>query len=94
MQFDFILRNALVVDGTGEPPVRADVAICDNRIAALGQLDSAAARREIDATGFVVAPGFIDIHTHAVHFDGKVNGTLVKDAGRHTGALAGEVLVR
>ena len=64
--FDILIRGGRVVDGTGTPWVRADVAIRGDRIARIGHLPGATARRVIDADGLVVAPGFIDPHTHAV----------------------------
>ena len=60
-----LIRNAIVLDGTGAPPVRTDIGIRGDRIAAIGTLGTATARRTIDATGLVVAPGFIDLHTHS-----------------------------
>ena len=63
-QHDLILRHATVIDGTGAPRYRADVAVSGDRIAAIGDLGAHAAAREIDATGKVLAPGFIDAHTH------------------------------
>ncbi len=63
--YDVIIRNGKVLDGTGNPWFYADVAIQGDRIAAVGDLSDALARREIDATGLFVAPGFIDSHTHA-----------------------------
>ena len=65
-RFDLLIRNGRVVDGTGNPWVRADVAVRGDRIARIGHLPDAAAVRTIDAEGLVVAPGFVDPHTHAV----------------------------
>ena len=62
--FDLLIRNARVVDGTGNPWFRADVAVRDGRIAEIGLLRGATAYREFDAQGRVVAPGFLDVHTH------------------------------
>jgi N-acyl-D-amino-acid deacylase len=62
--YDLIIRNALVVDGTGAARFAGDVALQGARIAKVGRLDGARAGREIDATGLVAAPGFIDAHTH------------------------------
>lgn len=62
--YDILIRNARVVDGAGNPWFRADVAVKDGRIAAVGRLSSATADRTIDARERVVAPGFIDVHTH------------------------------
>ncbi|MGV3723753.1 MAG: N-acyl-D-amino-acid deacylase family protein [Actinomycetota bacterium] len=62
---DLIIRNGTVVDGSGAPAVSASVGIQGGRITAIGDLQDARADREIDAAGYVVAPGFIDIHTHA-----------------------------
>jgi N-acyl-D-aspartate/D-glutamate deacylase len=61
--FDLIVRNGLVVDGTGSPGFKGDVAVKDGRIAAVGQ-DLGEARQFVEAQGRVVAPGFIDPHTH------------------------------
>ena len=63
--FDLIVRGGRVVDGSGRPAVRADVGVGDGRIGAVGALDRATARETVDASGLVVAPGFIDVHTHA-----------------------------
>lgn len=60
---DLVIRNALVIDGTGAPGVEADVAIEGGRIVAVGG-SVGAAREEIDAAGLTLAPGFIDAHTH------------------------------
>jgi N-acyl-D-aspartate/D-glutamate deacylase len=63
MDFDLVVRGATLVDGTGAPGRRADVAVRDGRIAAVGSPKGSAART-LDAGGRVVAPGFVDIHTH------------------------------
>src|SRR5258705_912759 len=61
--FDLVLRNASIVDGTGAPAFRGDVGIRGDRIAAVGEIETRGAR-ELDARGLTLAPGFIDIHTH------------------------------
>ena len=63
MAFDLVIRNGTLVDGTGSAARRADVAVQDGVIAELGQV-SGAADRVIDASDLVVAPGFVDHHTH------------------------------
>lgn len=63
--FDICIRGGALVDGTGNPPYLADLAIQGDCIAAIGRLDNSTAAQTIDATGQVVTPGFIDIHTHA-----------------------------
>jgi len=60
---DLVIRNGLIVDGTGSDPVPGDLAISDGKIVALGQVDDTG-KQEVDATGHAVAPGFIDSHTH------------------------------
>src|SRR5262249_45388502 len=59
-EYDVIIRNGHIVDGSGNPWVSGDVAIKGDRIAAIGNLQSTTAQRTIDASGMVVAPGFID----------------------------------
>ena len=61
---DFILRGGEIVDGTGRPRFRADVAVAGDRIEAIGNAAKTAGTREVDVSGLVVAPGFIDVHTH------------------------------
>jgi N-acyl-D-amino-acid deacylase len=70
-RFDLVLRGGTVFDGTGAPGVEADVGIVGRRVAAVGRALGAGAE-EIDARGLAVAPGFVDIHSHA-------DGTLFED---------------
>ena len=63
MTYDLVVRDGLVIDGSGAPGRHADVAVSGGRIAAVGKVEEAA-RAEIDAEGRIVAPGFIDGHTH------------------------------
>jgi N-acyl-D-aspartate/D-glutamate deacylase len=65
MAFDTLILDGTVVDGAGKPGYRADVGIVGNRIEAIGSLHDAEAARTIVASGHVVAPGFIDIHSHS-----------------------------
>jgi N-acyl-D-amino-acid deacylase len=62
--FDVVIRHGRIVDGTGNPAFFADLGIKDGRIAAIGRCEGDA-KSEIDAGGLIVAPGFIDVHTHA-----------------------------
>ncbi|MDG1401383.1 MAG: amidohydrolase family protein [Candidatus Binatia bacterium] len=62
--FDTLLRNGTIVDGTGSPRHQADIGLRDGRIAAVGDLSSKSSDRVLDIRGQIVAPGFIDIHTH------------------------------
>jgi len=63
-RYDLLIRNGTVIDGTRALRFEADVAVRDGRIAAIGKLDKARADSELDASGRIVAPGFIDAHTH------------------------------
>src|ERR1700741_2910248 len=62
--FDLLIRNASIVDGTGAPRFRGDVGVTGDRISRIGDLGAASAGTDVDAGGLVVAPGFIDAHTH------------------------------
>ncbi len=61
---DLIIRDALLIDGSGVPPMRGDLAVTDDRIAAVGDLARLKGGREIPANGLALAPGFVDTHTH------------------------------
>src|SRR5262249_50349752 len=64
---DLVVRGGLLIDGTGSPPVPADVAVAGDRIVAVGDIArdiGPDAARVLDADGRVVAPGFVDVHTH------------------------------
>ena len=62
--YDLVIKNGRVIDGSGNPWTYADVAIQNGRIVQVGKIASADAKRTIDATGLIVAPGFIDVHAH------------------------------
>src|SRR5438128_2600060 len=64
MSFDLLIRGGTVVDGSGAPPILADVAVARGQIAEVAASISAGAKRTIDARGMTVTPGFIDPHTH------------------------------
>lgn len=64
MAFDLVVRNGMVVDGSGLPRYRADIGVKDGKIAEIGRLNGAAAKESLDAEGHVVSPGFVDGHTH------------------------------
>jgi len=63
-EYDLIIQNGMVVDGTRMPRFRADIGIKNGRIAKIGHLRASDAARTVDATGHIVAPGFVDLHTH------------------------------
>ncbi|MEM7018166.1 MAG: D-aminoacylase [Pseudomonadota bacterium] len=90
--YRLIIRNATVYDGTGAPPKQADLAVQDDRIAIIGDIEGVSAEQEIDASGQAVAPGFIDVHTHddfaaifhadmAFKFMGGVTTSIVGNCG-------------
>src|SRR5216117_3036190 len=61
MTYDVLLRNGTIYDGSGQPPIRGDVAIRGDTIVAVGHVDPARARTELDAIGLAIAPGFINM---------------------------------
>ena len=69
--YDLLITNARIVDGSGNPWFRADVAIKDGRIRRIGRLGPETATRTIDAHGQILAPGFIDVHTHVESIYGQ-----------------------
>ena len=68
MEYELVIRNGTVIDGTGSAGFTADVAVSEGQIVAVGDV-AGVGEKEIDATGHIVTPGFVDIHTH---FDGQV----------------------
>ena len=82
MAFDILIRGGTVVDGSGGPGYKADIGVSGNRIEAIGPLAEAESARVIDASGKVVTPGFIDMHTHS-------DVSLVDDPGAESMAYQG-----
>jgi N-acyl-D-amino-acid deacylase len=80
--YDLLIRNARVVDGSGNPWFRADVGVRNGKIQAVGQLSGKSAVRIVEAAERVLAPGFIDVHTH-------VEGTVEKVPGGDNYVLDG-----
>ncbi|WP_099184547.1 MULTISPECIES: N-acyl-D-amino-acid deacylase family protein [Mycobacterium] len=68
MTYDLLIRNGTIVDGSGGEPYVGDVAVQDGVIRVVGVVNDESAKREIDATGLLVTPGFVDLHTH---YDGQ-----------------------
>jgi N-acyl-D-aspartate/D-glutamate deacylase len=64
-RYDILIRNGRVLDGSGNPWLAADIGVTAGRVAEMGRLGNAPSARVIDATGLVVSPGFIDVHSHA-----------------------------
>src|SRR5882672_9187316 len=63
-EYDLIIRNGMVIDGSGMPRRRVDVGINGGKVAKMGRLEKAKGKEEIDAAGMIVAPGILDAHTH------------------------------
>jgi N-acyl-D-aspartate/D-glutamate deacylase len=102
--YDLLIRGGKIVDGTGNPWFRGDVAIRGDRIVAVGRVVAGSAKREIDAKGLVVAPGFIDMHSHSDYLlleDGNAQSkvrqgvtTEVLGEGQSAGPARGKLLPR
>jgi N-acyl-D-amino-acid deacylase len=81
-QYDLVIAGGEIIDGTGNPAIRADVGIRGDKIVAVGILDGASAKRTIDARGKTIVPGFIDIHSHADDRNGDRRGLRDSNAKR------------
>src|SRR4029079_6549725 len=64
MAFDLVVKNGMIVDGSGLPRYRADIGVKDGKIAEIGRINGAAAKETMDADARVVSRGFVDAHTH------------------------------
>lgn len=105
--YDLVIRGGQVVDGSGNPWFRGDVAVRGDRIAAIGRIPDGAGQRELDARGLIVAPGFIDIHAHSDFVlleDGRAESRIRQgvttdilgegsSAGPYQGRLASETVI-
>jgi N-acyl-D-amino-acid deacylase len=82
---DLLITGGTVADGTGAPARTADVAISAERVAAVGDLADRPAARSLDASGCIVSPGFVDVHTHS-------DPTLLSNPAAHSNAEPGSGL--
>src|SRR6478735_8957535 len=64
MKFDRVIKDGMIVDGTRQPRFIGDIGIRDGRIVEMGKIDDAGSAEVINASGMIVAPGFVDLHTH------------------------------
>ena len=69
-EYDLVIRGGTIVDGSGVPKYKADVAVKDGRIAMISGIIKGGAAKELDAGGCIVAPGVVDLHTH---YDAQLN---------------------
>jgi N-acyl-D-amino-acid deacylase len=79
--FDVIIRSGSIIDGTGADAVARDVGVLDGRIRVIGDLSAATAATDIDASGLVVTPGFVDVHSHSdftLTVDGRAQSALAQ----------------
>src|SRR5258706_16302424 len=83
--FDILIRNGLIYDGSGKTPVTGDVAINGDKIAAVGKLENARGKQELDANGLAVAPGFINMLSWATD-------SLIQDGRSQSGIRQGVTL--
>ena len=83
-QYDLVIRSGSVIDGTGQQPFTADVAIKNGKIAATGRV-SGHGDREVNADGALVTPGFVDIHTH---YDGQATWSNRMSPSSHHGVTS------
>ena len=63
-EFDIVIKDGMIIDGTRAPRIRGDIGIKNGRIARIGRIPASDGKEVIDARGLIVAPGFIDLHTH------------------------------
>lgn len=73
-QVDILIKNGRIIDGTGNSWIYGDIAIKDGKISSIGKLNAVSASKTIDATGLVISPGFIDVHTH-IEGEERINPT-------------------
>lgn len=78
--FDLVIRNGTVIDGSGGDPIEADVGLRNGRIAVVGHV-SGSGREEIEVRGHIVTPGFVDIHTH---YDGQITWAITRSGAIST----------
>ena len=80
-EYDMVIANGKIIDGTGNSWYYGDIAIKDGKIAVIGKLNNVAATKVINANGLIVAPGFIDVHAHIENgiFENPTAGNYIYD---------------